>query len=362
MIPRARAPRALVIAEAGVNHNGSLAMALKLVDVAAASGADIVKFQTFKAEELASAKAQKAQYQVETTGSLESQLEMLRRLELPPAQHRKLMARCKKRGIEFLSTPFDAESLAFLTGDLGLARIKLPSGEVTNPLLLLPAARARRPLILSTGMANLKEIEQALGVLAYGFLGSRQKPSLRAFRQAYADRRGQASLRKYVTLLHCTTAYPAPIEDVNLLAMDTMAARFGLPVGYSDHTLGTAVAVAAVARGASVIEKHLTLDRNLPGPDHRASLEPAEFKAMVAAIREAERALGDGRKICRASEIKNRPIARKSLVAARDIARGEAFTEENVTAKRPADGRSVFDYWDILETRAKRGYKRNDRL
>ncbi len=362
MATRVKAPRTLVIAEAGVNHNGSLAMALKLVDAAAAAGADVVKFQTFKAEKLASASAQKAQYQVETTGSRESQLEMLKRFELPPAHHRKLIARCKKRRIEFLSTPFDAESLAFLTGELGLARIKLPSGEVTNPLLLLPAARARRPLILSTGMANLKEIELALCALAYGFMGSKRKPSVRAFKKAYADRRGQASLKKYVTLLHCTTAYPAPIEDVNLRAMDTMAARFGLPVGYSDHTLGTAVAVAAVARGATVIEKHLTLDRNLPGPDHRASLEPAEFKAMVMAIREAEHALGDSRKICRTSEMRNRPIARKSLVAARDIARGEKFSEDNLTAKRPADGRSVFGYWDILGTRAKRPYKRNDPL
>jgi N-acetylneuraminate synthase len=354
--------RTLVIAEAGVNHNGSLAMALKLVDAAAAAGADIVKFQTFKAENLASASAPKALYQVETTGSDESQLDMLRRLELTPVAHHKIIARCKKRGIEFLSTPFDTESLAFLTTELRLARIKLPSGELTNPLLLLPAARTRRPLILSTGMADLKEIELALGVLAYGYLRLKQKPSRRAFRTAYANARGQAMLKKNVTLLHCTTAYPAPVADVNLLAMDTMVRRFGLSVGYSDHTLGTAVAVAAVARGATVIEKHLTLDRTLPGPDHRASLEPAEFKAMVAGIRDTERAMGDGRKMCRKSEAKNRPVARKSLVAARDIARNELFSEDNVTAKRPAQGRSVFDYWNILGTRAKRPYKRNDRL
>jgi N-acetylneuraminate synthase len=355
-------PKTLLIAEAGVNHNGSLAMALKLVDAAADAGADVVKFQTFTAEKLASALAPKAQYQIETTGRRESQLQMLKRLELSPVHHEKLMARCRKRGIEFLSTAFDVESLDFLTRTLHLRRIKMPSGELTNPLLLLAAARARRPLILSTGMANLKEIELALGVLAYGYLKPKEPPTRRAFKKAFAHAKASTVLKKYVTVLHCTTAYPAPLKDVNLRAMDTMAARFGLPVGYSDHTLGTAVAIAAAARGATIIEKHLTLDRELPGPDHRASLEPAEFNAMVMAIREAERALGDSRKICRASEIKNRPIARKSLVAARDIARGEQFSEDNVTAKRPARGRSVYDYWDLLGKPAKRAYRKNDLL
>ncbi len=355
-------PHTLVIAEAGVNHNGSLARALELVDAAAEAGADIVKFQTFKAGKLASASAPKAKYQVETTGRAQSQLDMLKSLELSPAHHAKLIARCKKRKIQFLSTPFDGDSLDFLVKDLGLDLIKLPSGELTNPLLLLKAAQARRQVILSTGMGTLPEIAEALGVMAFGYLTPRGKPSRAAFRKAYASAKGQALVAKYVTLLHCTTEYPAPFEDVNLRAMDTMAEVFDLPVGYSDHTPGIAVGIAAVARGATMIEKHLTLDRKLPGPDHRASIEPPEFTAMVQAIREVERALGDFRKICRPSEAKNRTVARKSLVAAHAIAKGEVFTPENVTAKRPGNGRSVYDFWTLVGKRATRRYDENELL
>lgn len=241
--------------------------------------------------------------------------------------------------------------------------IKLPSGEITNPLLLLNVARTRSRVILSTGMATLAEIEDALGVLAFGYLTPKAKPSRAAFRKAYANPKGRALLRKHiVALLHCTTEYPAPFEDVNLRAMETMARTYGLPVGYSDHTLGIAVSIAAVARGATMVEKHLTLDRTLPGPDHRASIEPAEFATMVQSIRQIELALGDGRKICRPSESKNRTIARKSLVAARAIARGERFSETNMTAKRPGSGRAVYDYWTLAGKRATRAYAENEPL
>ncbi len=357
-----RAPHTVIIAEAGVNHNGSITMALKLVDAAAAAGADFVKFQTFKANKLASALAPKAAYQKQTTGVKQSQLEMLRALELSPADHRALIAHCRKRKIAFLSTPFDGESLDFLVNKLGMTLLKLPSGELTNPILLLKAARTRLPVILSTGMATLPEIEIALGVLAFGYLRTKGKPTRAAFKKAYASPKGKSFLNKLVTLLHCTTEYPAPFEDVNLRAMDTMVEAFGLPVGYSDHTPGTSVSIAAVARSAVLIEKHMTLDRTLPGPDHRASIEPDEFKAMVTAIREIESALGDGRKICRPSEAKNKTVARKSLVAACCIARGEVFTAENITAKRPGNGRSVYDYWTLLGQRAKRSYSENDPL
>ena len=357
-----KAPHTLIIAEAGVNHNGSIERAIGLVDAAADAGADFVKFQTFRADKLASANAPKADYQKATTGAQQSQLEMLRQLELSLEDHETLIGRCKERGIRFLSTPFDNDSVDFLAKRLRLDVIKLPSGELTNPLILLKAAQSRHHIILSTGMATLDEIEQALGVLAFGYLTPKAKPSRAAFKKAFKSRVAQAALKKRVTLLHCTTEYPAPFADVNLRAMATMADEFALPVGYSDHTPGITVSIAAVARGAVMIEKHLTLDRNLPGPDHRASIEPGEFAALVQAIRETELALGDARKICRPSEKKNRAVARKSLVAAGHIARGDVFSAENLTAKRPGNGRSVYDYWDLLGKRAKRAYDENEPL
>jgi N-acetylneuraminate synthase len=349
-----------IIAEAGVNHNGSIAMALKLVDAAANAGADYVKFQTFKASNLASDKAAKADYQRKTTRKNESQIDMLRRLELSAADHKTLIARCRARGIGFLSTPFDDESLTFLAEELGLDLIKLPSGEITNTPLLLKAARTGCDIILSTGMADLKEIELALSALAFGYTSAKGAPSLNAFRSAYKSTKGRAALKKHVTLLHCTTEYPAPFEDVNLRAMETMAEAFQLPVGYSDHTPGIAISIAAVAHGALSIEKHMTLDRTLPGPDHRASIEPGDFKAMVKSIREVEQSIGDGRKICRPSEMKNKAIARKSLVAAEAIAKGEIFTEKNLTAKRPGHGRTPSELWAILGKRAGRAYAKDD--
>lgn len=352
--------RTIIIAEAGVNHNGSLAMALKLVDASANAGADYVKFQTFNATKLASGQAAKAEYQRKTTSTSESQVDMLRRLELSAADHKTLIARCRQRGIGFLSTPFEDESLEFLSHRLELGLIKLPSGEITNAPFLLRAARTGCDIILSTGMANLNEIKLALSALAFGYTSSRATPSLKALRIAYRSKKGRAALRKHVTLLHCTTEYPAPYQDVNLRAMGTMAREFQLPVGYSDHTPGIAVSIAAVACGAVAIEKHITLDRTLPGPDHRASIEPREFGQMVKAIRDVETSVGDGRKICQPSEIKNKAIARKSLVAATAIKKGEHFTEQNLTAKRPGHGRAPHELWALLGKRAKRNYAQDE--
>lgn len=348
--------RIAIIAEAGVNHNGSLDLALKLVDAAADAGADVVKFQTFKAENLASRHAAKAEYQTRTTGSAESQLDMLRRLELSAAAHDAILARCTDRGIRFLSTPFDLESLSFLADHLQVEHIKLGSGELTNAPLLLAVANTGKPLLLSTGMADLGEVELALGVLALGYAKKAEHPSRAAFAAAYATPDYRTALTTKVTLLHCTTEYPAPYAEVNLRAMDTLAAAFGLPVGFSDHTPGIAIPIAAAARGAIVIEKHMTLDRSMAGPDHKASLEPAEFAAMVDGIRQVELALGDGRKQPAPSERKNIEIARKSIVAARAIAAGEIFTTENLAVKRPGSGFSPFRYWDLLGKPAARGY------
>jgi N-acetylneuraminate synthase len=355
--------KVLVIAEAGVNHNGDLGRALELIDVAAEAGADSVKFQTFRSEAVISGLAPKAAYQVATTGAAESQLEMVRKLELDQASHRKLVERCAQRGIRFLSTPFDFGSADFLVRDLEVPLIKVPSGELTNAPFLLHLARFGLPLVLSTGMSTLAEVEQALGVIAYGFgLRNDLAPGRSAFHAAFLEDGANALLREKVTLLHCTTEYPAPFGEVNLRAMDTLAAAFGLQVGFSDHTAGIAVPIGAVARGATVIEKHFTLDRSLPGPDHKASLEPSELAAMVAGIRQIEQALGDGRKRPAPSERKNVDIARRSLVAARPVTAGELWDADNLTAKRPGSGRSPFDYWQVVGARADRNYGADELL
>jgi N-acetylneuraminate synthase len=313
----------LVIAEAGVNHNGDLAMAKALVAAAAAAGADIVKFQTFVADRIAAADAPKARYQRDATGDAETQREMIRRLELTPDDHVALIGECRRHGIGFLSTAFDAESLDLLLG-LGIDLVKVPSGEITNLPLLRRMGAAGKRILMSTGMCTLDEIADAL----------------EAVEQA-------GTPRERITLLQCNTAYPTPVADANLRAMDTLRRTFGTDVGYSDHTAGIEVAVAAVALGATVIEKHLTLDRTLPGPDHAASLEPADMQAMVSAIRNVERALGDGIKRPMPSELENRDIARRSLVASRAIRAGEAFSADNLTAKRPATGVSPMQ-WDAI--------------
>lgn len=352
-----------IIAEAGVNHNGSLDVAGQLVDVAADAGADAVKFQTFSASALVSAQAPKAEYQTRTTGGTETQLEMLRKLEFTEADHEELIARARSRGIMFLSSPFDLPSVRLLTERFGLQTIKIPSGEITNGPLLLAVARAARHVILSTGMSTLAEVETALGVLAFGFTApAATTPARGDFKDAFASEPGRRALEERATVLHCTTEYPAPFGEVNLRAMETLASAFGLPVGYSDHTSGIHIAVAAVARGARAIEKHFTLDRSLPGPDHRASLEPEELGLMVRQIRDVEAALGDGIKRPTPSEWKNRDVARKSLVAATPISEGEVFTEENLTLKRPGAGGTPFGYWQMLGEVATRDYAADEPL
>jgi N,N'-diacetyllegionaminate synthase len=324
--------RTLIIAEAGVNHNGELSLAKRLIEVAAEAGADMVKFQSFSADRLATVQAEKAAYQTANCGHAESQHAMLRRLELTPAMHRELLAYCRTRGIDFFSTAFDIESLELLAG-LGLERFKIPSGELTNLPYLRHIGRFGKPLIVSTGMATMEEIAAALAVL---------------------EEAGTA--RELMTVLHCTTQYPTEMADVNLRAMLSIRDTFGVKVGYSDHTLGIEVAIAAVALGASVIEKHFTLDRQMAGPDHKASLEPAELTAMVAAIRNVECALGDGVKRPSASELPNRSAARKSLVAACVIRKGEPFTAANVAVKRPGTGLSPMQFDAVLGRMAPRSF------
>jgi N-acetylneuraminate synthase len=348
-----------VIAEAGVNHNGRLETALALVDAAADAGADVVKFQTFRAGELATREAVQADYQIRNTAKVESQLDMLKALELDDAAHRKLLSQCRHRGIAFLSTPFDHRSLALLVEGLGLGRIKVGSGDLTNAPLLLAIARSNCDVILSTGMATLDEIQDALGVLALGYAVGGE-PGRTPFKAAYNCKAGKDALRKKVVLLHCTSDYPAADDEINLRAMDALVERFGLPVGFSDHSTGIAVPIAAVARGATVIEKHLTLDRAMPGPDHLASIEPAEFKAMAAGIRQVERALGPGGKAPTRSELKTRPIARKSIVARAPIREGELFTAENLAVKRPGTGLSPALLWDLIGRRASAAYGADD--
>lgn len=352
--------RVYVVAEAGVNHNSSMELALKLVDAAKEAGADAVKFQTFKAENLVCRNTEKAEYQKRTSGVDEKQFEMLRRLELSEADHRRLIEHCQARGIEFLSSPFDLYSLALLVDRFDLQRLKLGSGELTNAPLLLEIARSGRELILSTGMAVMEEIKEALSVLAFGYTYQQGTPTRDLLNKVYESDDARALLRSKVTLLHCTTEYPAPLVDVNLKAMDTLADVFGLNVGYSDHTQGWTVALAAAARGARVIEKHFTLDRKLPGPDHQASLEPRELQQMVEGIRQIETCLGDGVKRLMASETKNREIARKSLVTRLPIKKGELFTEANLTVKRPGHGVQPIHYWEWLGRMADRDYEADE--
>src|SRR4051812_11513063 len=312
-------------------------MALRLVDAAAETGADLVKFQTFKAEALVTAKAPKADYQHRNAPESKSQFEMLKSLELDRAAHEALIGRCKQKGIGFLSTPFDPESVDLLTRTLRLTLVKVSSGDLTNAPLLLQLARSGADLIVSTGMATLDEVEDALGVLAFGYTEP-GVPSAAAFKRAYAGKAAQDMLAKKITLLHCTSDYPAKLDDINLRAMDTLAERFGIPVGYSDHTVGIAVSIAAAARGATVIEKHFTLDRTLAGPDHKASIEPGELTEMVAGIRAVSRALGAAAKAPTNAELSTRKVARKAIVAARPISSGEAFSVDNLAVKRAGEG------------------------
>lgn len=329
----------LIIAEAGVNHNGSIDIARQMVDKAVEAGVDIIKFQTFKSEKLVSKSARQAEYQKKNIGtkSDDSQLSMLKKLELSEQDHVELMAYCKQKGIKFFSTAFDMDSIDYLHS-LNMGLWKIPSGEITNYPYIKKIAQYGEPVILSTGMCEMDDISAAVSVLLkYGVK------------------------REQITILHCNTEYPTPYEDVNLRAMNTIKDEFNVNVGYSDHTKGIEVPIAAVALGASVIEKHFTLDRNMEGPDHKASLEPDELKAMVSAIRNIEKAVGgDGTKHVSESERKNITIARKSIIAARDIKKGELLTEENMTVKRPGTGISPMCWEEVIGTKAIRNFAEED--
>ena len=324
--------RTLIIAEAGVNHNGDLGLAKQLIDVASEAGVDLIKFQTFNADRQVTRNAKKADYQIQAMGYKESQHEMLRRLELTEAMHKELIAHCASRNIGFFSTGFDIESVDLLLS-LGQNYFKIPSGEITNLPYLRHIGQLCKAVILSTGMATLGDIEAAIDVL----------------QQA-------GTSRSQITVLHCTTEYPTPMNEVNLRAMQSIHTAFGVAVGYSDHTTGIEVAIAAVAMGATVIEKHFTLDRNLPGPDHQASLEPNELRSMIAAIRNIEFALGDGIKRLAPSEVRNKLFVRKSLVASRSIQAGEIFSEVNITSKRPGTGISPMDWDEVMGRSAPRDF------
>jgi len=318
----------IIIAEAGVNHNGSMESAKKLVDVAADAGADYVKFQTFKADTLVTQSAEKAEYQKILTDKSESQFEMIKKLELDKSAHDELIKHCEEKGIRFLSAAFDHDSIELLA-DLNIPLYKIPSGEITNLPYLRHIGRMGKPIILSTGMSTLEEVQKALNVLL----------------ESGAE-------KEKITILHCNTEYPTPMEDVNLKAMLTIREELGVNIGYSDHTLGIEVPIAAVAMGATVIEKHFTLDRTLKGPDHAASLEPHELKSMVTAIRNIKKAMGDGIKKPSPSETRNIPIARKSIVAKKPIKKGERYSEENITVKRPGTGISPIEWDNIINQKS----------
>jgi N-acetylneuraminate synthase len=352
-----------VIAEIGVNHNGDMDLARRLIDGAAEAGAQYAKFQSFKAADLVTRTAPKAGYQLRTTSTAESQLEMLRGYELSEDQHHLLKRHCEDRGIAFLSSAFDPASLEFLLTELRLDVIKFGSGELLNAPLLYAAARSGARIILSSGMATLADIEQALMVCAVGYAPEAADiPTSKDFLSAWRNAEDRARITQRVSLLQCTTSYPAPPDTLNLAAMATLRDAFDLTIGFSDHSEGTAASVAAVALGAEIIEKHITLDRALPGPDHRASLEIADFARMVADIRVVEKAIGDGSKAPHPQELEIAAVARKSLVATRPISAGEAFGAHNFSVKRPGGGVSPMRYWDYLGQTAKRDYDADEFL
>jgi N-acetylneuraminate synthase len=350
--------KTLIIAEAGVNHNGSVALAFKLVDAAKEAGVDIVKFQTFQTEQLVTPEAEQAEYQIKNTEKKQSQYAMLKALELSFEEHLAVKEYCQKQGIEYLSTAFDFTSLDFLVNTMKLTRLKIPSGEITNAPFILAHALTGCDLILSTGMATLAEIEFALSIIAFGYLknvnpnDSNLLPGEQAFALAFSSKQGQAVLQNKVTILHCTTEYPAPLAEVNLNAIGLMRTTFNLAIGYSDHTQGTLVSIAAVAKGAQVIEKHFTLDQKMDGPDHKASIEPEQLTEMVQGIRAVELALGQAVKAPSPCEVKNMAVVRKSLMAKQDIKKGQAFTEDNLAIMRPGTGLSPMHYYQILGTLA----------
>ena len=349
-----------IIAEAGVNHNGSSELAHELIDVASKAGADAIKFQTFITEKLVTRDAVKANYQLKTSKNDESQFSMLKKLEISPELHFGLFDYCLSKGVQFLSTAFEKTSLSFLANELNLPILKIPSGEITNGPLLLDFAKTGKDLILSTGMSTLDEIELALGIIAYGLLHQKESNvnySIHDFTEAFESPEGKNILSKKLTLLHCTSEYPAKTKDINLNAMITMKNRFKINVGYSDHSQGIYVPISAATLGATIIEKHFTLNRNMSGPDHQASLEPDELKEMVNAIRLVGEILGDGTKAPSSSELENRSVSRKSLVALGNIKKGDTFSSKNLRIKRPGIGRSPMDFWKLLGEKSEKDYE-----
>ncbi|MFC1570464.1 N-acetylneuraminate synthase [Candidatus Omnitrophota bacterium] len=330
--------KVFIIAEAGVNHNGSLKTALKMVDLAKKAGCDAVKFQTFRAENIVSASAPKTEYQKKTTGKKGTQLDILKKLELSPKDHKALAGYCRKKKIMFMSTPFDLESVDLLN-NLGIKIFKIPSGELTNMPYLRKIGRLKKEVIVSTGMADLKEIKEALNII-----------------------KSSGTPKKNITILHCNTEYPTSFKDVNLRAMITIRDKFKVDTGYSDHTLGIEVPIAAAALGAKVIEKHFTLDRNMKGPDHKASLEPGELKEMVAAIRNIESSMGSKEKKASVPASKNRKLVLKSIVASKDIRKGESFSGANITTKRPGNGLSPMKWDKVVGSKAKRNFTKGERI
>lgn len=346
-----------IIAEAGVNHNGSLDRAIELVKVAKSAGADAVKFQTFNASALARNNAPKAEYQKKTTGSNETQLQMLKKLELSYDDHHILAEVCNQTNIEFMSTPFDDGALNFLTNDIRIKRIKVGSGEITNAPFLLNIARKRLPIILSTGMSTLDEIEKALGVIAFGLIQDEDPSDIHDFKVCFQSEEGRSALKKSVTLLHCVSAYPAPLEKLNLLAINSLKKAFGLEVGFSDHSEGILAPVIAASIGATVLEKHFTLDKTLPGPDHRASLDFKELSAMISQVRLVSQILGSENKVPSETELEVSKVARRSIVAACSVRKGTLFTKAHLALKRPSEGMSPFCYWSLLGKPANKDYQ-----
>ncbi|MEZ2718669.1 N-acetylneuraminate synthase [Niallia circulans] len=349
-----------IIAEAGVNHNGSLNLAFALIDAAVKAGADAVKFQTFKTENLVTKQASQASYQVKNMGEATSQFEMLKRLELSFSDFVQLRVYCEEKKIEFLSTPFDHESIDFLVDKLEVQIIKIPSGELTNSPFVHYAATKRKPIILSTGMASMEEINDSLAFIAFGLAFPNKIVEVGKVYSYYKTSEAKKWLRDYVTILHCTTEYPTPYGNVNLKAMNHLKSEFKLNVGLSDHSEGLYIPIAAVALGARVIEKHFTISRLLPGPDHTSSLEPDELLEMVKAIRSIEQSLGDGGKKPTFNEKCNQKAVRKSLVAAKVIKAGETFSEDNLAVKRPGNGMSPSQYWSIIGTKASKNYEEDE--
>ena len=346
-----------IIAEAGVNHNGKEDLAIKLIDEAVESGADIIKFQTFQSTSLVSEVAKKADYQSKNINNSESQLEMLKGLELSQECFIKLKKYSTQKGIGFLSTAFDKESLDFLINTLGMSTLKIASGELTNAPLVLEHAKTKRDIILSTGMASNNEIQNALEMIAFGYTNERDlDPDALTVKKIIKSQEIQRILRKKVTLLHCTTRYPTPVEDTNLNSIDNLKNNFDLNIGFSDHTTSLLVPALSVLKGVKIIEKHFTIDTDLEGPDHKASLNPCQFKEMVTNIREAESALGNYEKTLTQEEKNNKKAGRRSLHVCKNVKKGEKFTKDNMTTLRPGNGISPFSYWDMLNKEAKRDY------